>query len=756
MNQFISKISDVISNNIELKDNTVLKAMLENVKHTGDNIKFLNELKSTLIDVNKYLNNSDLRAICESIDFKIDDEYKTNLDSFITKVSNEFDVTSLAESILSDISITEPTLKSYLSDLVSECKSGKYPTYLYLNSLVSALDEYSYHNIVKESIDKCKKYMSSNIDKLIVVDTINYMNVNSKYGVNESVNNTLKQCVYENQFNPDVISLKLGAFSNTESVSMMLESLRLVRSQNDPRFDLGNGSNDVSIHSYIGPVLQEGSDLTFYVDNSFIHISQSALDSSLISRTINESNKIKLYELDELMIFNTDRNYYNAVKSFESLGFKFTRDGLGSKLTKNTIDFKIDESNNINLFFNSNKIDDVINIKSSDALLFESKDTKTCLFNVLDSIDSIYKIDFVKFIVSESKGVSMVINLENDFYVYDYINESKTDIYKFDAFKLYEFVLNKYTYDISSSFSLEINDARSKINKLEEAKNGLFDSITQYKESISKIDESLKSDIKNDDKKLLLDLKETINIELSKVQNSYIDVCSMIDKFFVTKTDCISENMDMESDVKTEETTETTEQNTETDEQDVENIEEKKKMNAGLRAYLDKKNGKAKDEDDSKDESEDKDEIEKDATLNENVKSITITYDDDTTEVINAENNIDDLTKFVIPDWAVSYLVDNDKSGLTEEQISKLDIFKKDVVDELGNDNFILKTDDNVSLGVLKENDIDSEEAECVQLEIKYTKDDEDDTQSQDDKDETQSQDDKDETQEEYTQTDKI
>jgi hypothetical protein len=230
----------------------------------------------------------------------------------------------------------------------------------------------------------------------------------------------------------------------------------------------------------------------------------------------------------------------------------------------------------------------------------------------------------------------------------------------------------------------------------------------------------------------------------------------MIDKFFVTKTDCISENMDMESDVKTEETTETTEQNTETDEQDVENIEEKKKMNAGLRAYLDKKNGKAKDEDDSKDESEDKDEIEKDATLNENVKSITITYDDDTTEVINAENNIDDLTKFVIPDWAVSYLVDNDKSGLTEEQISKLDIFKKDVVDELGNDNFILKTDDNVSLGVLKENDIDSEEAECVQLEIKYTKDDEDDTQSQDDKDETQSQDDKDETQEEYTQTDKI
>lgn len=49
-----------------------------------------------------------------------------------------------------------------------------------------------------------------------------------------------------------------------------------------------------------------------------------------------------------------------------------------------------------------------------------------------------------------------------------------------------------------------------------------------------------------------------------------------------------------------------------------------------------------------------------------------------------------DLLEFTIPTWALSSLINGDDSGLTIEDIKKLDAFIADTVDQYGNANFML------------------------------------------------------------------
>lgn len=87
------------------------------------------------------------------------------------------------------------------------------------------------------------------------------------------------------------------------------------------------------------------------------------------------------------------------------------------------------------------------------------------------------------------------------------------------------------------------------------------------------------------------------------------------------------------------------------------------------------------------------------------------------------EEQDDNLYEFVIPNWAMSALINGDFSGLSDEDEDKLNRFIEEVTAEYGNAWFMLPSDDKIDLGFKWRNDIDNLGSDCSLLYIRPSKD---------------------------------
>lgn len=108
-------------------------------------------------------------------------------------------------------------------------------------------------------------------------------------------------------------------------------------------------------------------------------------------------------------------------------------------------------------------------------------------------------------------------------------------------------------------------------------------------------------------------------------------------------------------------------------------------------------------------------------------------YDNDEVELTEYEQAIDamiddnsdddGLIGYEVPEWAMSSLINGDDSGLSEEDIEKLNSFVKDVSNEHGNASFMLgDIEGEDDLGFRHSNDIDSLGSNVYRIYIKPSK----------------------------------
>ena len=83
----------------------------------------------------------------------------------------------------------------------------------------------------------------------------------------------------------------------------------------------------------------------------------------------------------------------------------------------------------------------------------------------------------------------------------------------------------------------------------------------------------------------------------------------------------------------------------------------------------------------------------------------------------------DDLLEFTIPNWAMSAIVNDDTSGLNDEDISILENFQNKLVQKYGNANLLLgDVDGEDDLGMTLGNDIEETLTECYRMYLRPTK----------------------------------
>lgn len=75
-----------------------------------------------------------------------------------------------------------------------------------------------------------------------------------------------------------------------------------------------------------------------------------------------------------------------------------------------------------------------------------------------------------------------------------------------------------------------------------------------------------------------------------------------------------------------------------------------------------------------------------------------------------------EIIEFTIPNWALSYLINADASGLSDEDEVKLKKFEEETFKAYGNSSFSLPKDSELNLGFKPHNDIDSLGSDCSKL----------------------------------------
>lgn len=768
LNTFVDKVKSVIESNTELKNSVVLNKVLESVRYTGDDTQFLTDLKESLNDVNKFLKNKELANVVSSIDMKLAESNNTD-SAVLSRLSNEFDITSVIESVASSNEYNNPALRSTANSLLEAAKQTPYK-YLMINPVMESMKAFIEYNCVKSALDKCESYINENKAKLVVLDAANYF-ASNKTDMNKKTVAILTESLRTNNFNPDSLTMKLGSYAYM--CSGLLESLREIRQNESKGFDMGAGSKNVEIYDYIGPVLVEGADVTFNVNGKFIHISPNSVPEEGIEKVIEGKSGIKVFELKPDYVNSVNTRYFNVQKAFESLGFHLDKNQSVANLKKSSVAFKLNESMDVDIMYNG-KVSTLDEIKKDGMQMFESSSTKSTLYGLLESTDMICHMNFVKFLTNES-AASMIINLGNDYYVYDYTNEG-IDTYKFDAFKLYEFCLNKFNYDMSSTFGFAVNDARSKYNKISEGKSNAEAALKDMNESLAKLDEALKGKLDDSDRTMLETLRKSFLTKIDEMKQTYQNLCREEDMLVSTKNCLIKEENDLTMDDNGdpaqgggEQSTQPEENTTEDQDnasqegaqaaQSDESIDESK-LNEGAQDNAQPESQGEGEETTQNEGQPDKNSQSVNECGNSGVKKVLITYDDGTTsvetvdselpeveikkiyapgaqingkfiasseiceggecgeetpksEVVGEVNELCEKKSLIIPEWAVSAIVDGDFRGLTADRYNEALSYKKFLAES---GVVSLSVDESKQVEILDKNSMNENREECVHL----------------------------------------
>ena len=733
LNTFVDKVKSVIDTNTELKNSVILNKVLESVRYTGNDIQFLTDLKESLTDVNKFLLNAELSNVISSIDMKLTESNNTDL-AILENMSKEFDAVSILTSVANSDEYKNPSLHSVVNSLLEGAKNTKY-TYLAINQIIESLSAYTEYNCVNSAIDKCTKYLNENKSKLVVLDAANYLSVSD---LNKQALSVLTESLRTNNFNPDSLSMKLGSAASG-ICSGVLESLRQIRQEEHKGFDMGIGSSKVNIYEYIGPVLVEGADVTFNVNGKFVHISPNMTPDEGVLKIIEGKSNIKVVELKPEYVNSMNTRYFNTQKAFESLGFRLGKNESVAKLNRSSVGFKLNESLNVDVVYNGTPTS-LEEIKRDGTQMFESNIVKGTLYGLLENCDMIAHMNFVKFIVNESSA-SMVINLGDSYYVYDYIKEGTVDTYKFDAYKLYEFCLNKFDYDMSSTFGFAVHDARSKYNKISEEKQKVIASLDDLNTSVVKIDEALKGTLEKSDADMLTMLKKSFISKIDEMNNLYQTLCKDEDILLSIKSCLVKEELTQDDGGNEQENG--GEESTQPDE------------NTTAQQDSAEQEGGSQEGGESVQESVINEELNRQVEPQKGVTKVVITFEDGTTstETVDSELPEDTITKIyapgaqlngkvisksevcksdgcnseqngevveevnekklVIPEWAVSALIENDFRGLTADKYNEALQYRCFLADS---GVVSLTVDESAQTEILDKNSMNEERQECVYL----------------------------------------
>ena len=572
MKDFVNNILAELKNDSVINENSLVKLVIESAnKSIVNNDSYdsiYKQLKSSLVDINEHLKNDKINSLINQFG-----KNDTTVDSVLYEMSKVADLTSKLNSIKESNAYTNPIIKSKVDNYDNAIKKGASEFKLY-PSFISEFTPHIHESSIKTAIDQVINVIESKSMDFEVLNMITIMEAaNSQTPIYESIAKELKKSLAAGKYTADTINLKFGD-TNLPLVTQLVNNLRITESKLDGSFTLGAGSADTRITNLIAPAKKIKTGILAYVDNRFIKITESdTLSGNETDVHINEGFIIAT--MNSEYIKEKHEDLYNLAEAFATLGFRQSsvREGVESNSIRNfKIGLNTNESKGLDIYLNDNKIDGLDSINLTEALTMETPDVRNRVEFVFENLKNIFAFEFIKN-VSNDRLISeaTIFSLGDNYIVCDKVNAADRVWNKVDETEMFNFFNEKFQYDISPIFGTKIDESLEIKRKIEEAKTAILENVNKLEGSVAKLEETINSgDVNKDDIIKLEELKQSIKSSIEVLKEEYIEI-------------------DLGKKEASEAST---------------NVDEGK-LNPGLQAYLDKKNGK-KDEADTEDKDDEK------------------------------------------------------------------------------------------------------------------------------------------------------
>ena len=527
MVDFLKNTLVVVNTDPELANNPMIKSVLENIqlKMTSfpDELSLIEELMVQLTGVNAYIKNDKITQTISKIDERIKEILSSSTEGRIRRMYDEVGLASLVSKIKASPAYKEPIVMKYVNNLVYELQySPRIPKFKYLPGFVGTLSPYTSDSIIKESVDTVQAYIDKNRAKLILLEAISYLS-NTAGTFYNATTDKLKKLVLENKMSSDIVMLEMSDFVNIPIVSEMINAIRSFENIKNPQFNLGNGDNGTKVFNYVGPVLKEGKGLVTYFNNRFVHITPETMVKENYQKVVGKTGEITIAEYKEEYVKEHMANFYNLAKAFDSMAFKLKDRGISSQMNRVKIDFKVNESNTLDVYVNNSKIEDIKNLNANELFLMEHPRTKRIALNIFENMDHIFNVEFIKYLINESTNKSaLIINLKDDYHIYEIVGTGTINTLKLDGYKLYKYIKENFKYDISKLFQIQINDTMGRAKAIQEKKSHIDKEMKLLDTSLAKITEAKAADDKKQFTSKLEILEEQINKKKHDFKNQYV------------------------------------------------------------------------------------------------------------------------------------------------------------------------------------------------------------------------------------------
>lgn len=490
MKAFINKTITELSSNPKLNSNSLIKVLIESTKTSIEKNDAIhntyNVLKEGLTNLNSHLKDKHLNIILEQFSkFEYTDSNR------VDEIGMELNLLEELSAIKNSNAHSDPIIFHNVN--VTEEKLKVEPNFRCYEFFVNVFSKYTIHENIKSSVEKVSNYLNNNQDKLLVLEALHIMKTTTPDVYSDSIEKLSAALVsesYSSEFVKFKLNYKLPILNELFSRLSMLESSR------DSAFSIGGGNSSCSIRSTVSPSIKIGkSSVLLYMDNKFVALSSKGLKNGTKLSNGKNSN---IFEMNSEYIKSKYNDFYTLCESLYKLGF--TPNVAGSGIVSNNIknfsmEFKAEENGVLNLYVNENKIDDPNSVNFSELLMVESLDTKNMVSKILKSTDSIFNFEFIKTLTNSSTlKEAYVMELNGDFHICEKLNDvERTWRSDINEYKLYNYIIENFNYDISPIFNVKINEQQSAIKKLISMKEDIHINISKLEDNIKKIDNNIAS-----------------------------------------------------------------------------------------------------------------------------------------------------------------------------------------------------------------------------------------------------------------------
>jgi hypothetical protein len=292
---------------------------------------------------------------------------------------------------------------------------------------------------------------------------------------------------------------------------------------------LGGGNNECIVSSTIVPSTKlNKSSILLYIDDKFISISNKK-SKNKVGNVLSEEKKSTVTQIEADYVKENFSDFYKVCDSFHKLNFIVNEDGksIASRSIRNfLLEFKIEEEGNLNIYLNNSKLEDPNSINISELLVMERTEIKNKVSSILKGTSSIFNFEFIKKLKNtRTNKETFIIEANGDYHICEKLNNVERDWKKgINEYKLYNYVLENFNYDISPIFKVKIDESISKIKAIDDQKKNINSDISVLEESVQKLNDNINSgEIDSLYIGELENLKEQIENKIVSLKERYVD-----------------------------------------------------------------------------------------------------------------------------------------------------------------------------------------------------------------------------------------